>query len=58
MFDIVVKIIALVAFVGSLAIVAVKVPSFDLVTVIVVVAAMAIYDLLIRPDRKRTGDGS
>lgn len=51
MLDFVLKLIALVAFVGSLAVVAVKVPSPDLVIVIVVVAAMATYDLLIRPYR-------
>jgi hypothetical protein len=47
--DMPLKALALLAFVASLAALAVYVPSFDLVGVLAVVVAMAGYDFLIRP---------
>ena len=49
MVDTILKVLALSLFVGSLAVIAVKVPDPELITVIVLVAAMAVYDLLVRP---------
>ncbi len=57
MIDTIVRILALALFVASMAIIAIKVPEPDLVTVIVLVAAMAAYDFLIRPWRMRNGQG-
>ena len=55
MLEIVLKVIALAAFVGSLAVVAIRVPSPSLVVVLVIVSAMAFYDFFIRPYRRRNG---
>lgn len=51
MLDIILRIAALAAFVASLAVLVIFVPEPDLVIVLVLVAAMAIYDFLIRPLR-------
>lgn len=51
MFDIILRIAALAAFVASLAVLVIFVPEPDLVVVLALVAAMAIYDFLIRPLR-------
>ena len=48
--------LALALFVASLAIIAIKVPEPDLITVIVVVVAMAVYDFLVRPFMMRNRD--
>ncbi len=56
MLDLILKIVALAGFIVSLAVLVIWVPSPDLVTVIVIVVAMAVYDLLIRPYvRSRNG---
>jgi membrane protein YdbS with pleckstrin-like domain len=47
--DMPLKALALLAFVASLAALAVYVPSFDLIGVLAVVVAMAVYDFMIRP---------
>jgi membrane protein YdbS with pleckstrin-like domain len=57
--DMPLKALALLAFVASLAALAVYVPNFDLIAVLVVVVAMALYDFMVRPAlaryrRKRT----
>jgi hypothetical protein len=58
MLDTILKIVALAAFIVSLAVLVIWVPSPDLVTVIVVVVAMAIYDFFLRPYlRNRNGRG-
>ena len=49
MVDIVLKVLALSLFVASLAIIAIKVPDPALISVIVLVVAMAVYDFLVRP---------
>lgn len=56
MLNIVLKIAALAGFVVSLAVLAIYVPDLDLIAVLVIVAAMAIYDFLIRPMLMRNGD--
>lgn len=56
MLNIVLKIAALAAFVASLAVLAIYVPDLDLIAVLVIVAAMVIYDFLIRPMLMRNGD--
>jgi hypothetical protein len=56
MLDLILKVVALGAFIASLAVLVIWVPSPDLVTVIVIVAAMAVYDFLVRPYlRRRNG---
>jgi len=56
MLDNILKIVALAAFIASLTVLVIWVPSPDLVTVIVIVIAMAVYDFLIRPYlRRRNG---
>jgi hypothetical protein len=57
MLDIVLKLIALTGFVASLSVLVIWVPSPDLIAVVVVVAAMAVYDLLVRPVLRRRGRG-
>jgi hypothetical protein len=58
MLDIVIKVLALACFIAYVAVLAIWVPDPDLVVVLVIVAAMAIYDFLIRPYRMRNSDGS
>jgi hypothetical protein len=53
MLDNILKIVALAAFIASLTVLVIWVPSPDLVTVIVIVVAMAVYDFLIRPYLRR-----
>jgi hypothetical protein len=53
MSDIVVKLLALLAFLATVGILAWYVPSFDLVAVLAIVTAMLIYDLLLRPLGRR-----
>ncbi len=53
MLDTVLKIVALGALIASLAVLVIWVPSPDLVAVIVVVVAMAVYDFFIRPFLRR-----
>lgn len=55
MLNMVLKLAALTGFVASLAVIAVYVPHLDLVVVLVVVAAMAIFDFLVRPMLGRNG---
>ena len=57
MLNTVIKILALAGFVASLAVLAIYVPEPDLTIVLVIVAAMAIYDFLIRPVLMRNGKG-
>jgi hypothetical protein len=47
--DLVLKLIGLAMFIAWLAVLAWFVPHIDLITVLVLVAAMAVYDLLVRP---------
>jgi hypothetical protein len=49
MLDILVKIVALAAFAVSLAALGIYVPSADLIAVLGIVFAMAVYDFLLRP---------
>jgi hypothetical protein len=49
MFDNVLRLLALAGFAASLAVLAVYVPSPDLVIVVAVVLAMAAFDFLLRP---------
>ena len=58
MLDNVLKVFALATFIVFVAILAVRVPSPSLVTVLVVVIAMAVYDFLIRPYRLGNGKRS
>jgi Flp pilus assembly protein TadB len=51
--DMSLKALALLAFVACLAVLAVYVPSFDLIGVLAVVIAMAGYDFMIRPTLAR-----
>jgi hypothetical protein len=58
MLDVILRIAALAAFVASLAVLVIFVPEPDLVVVLLLVAAMAIYDFLLRPilsNRRRRG---
>jgi hypothetical protein len=50
------KIAALAGFVASLAVLAAYVPHLDLMAVLAIVAAMAIYDFLVRPMLMRNGN--
>lgn len=50
------KIAALAAFVASLSVLVIYVPDLDLVAVLIIVIAMAIYDFLIRPMLTRNGN--
>jgi hypothetical protein len=43
------RLFGILAFIASLAILAWYVPELDLIAVVVLVCAMAIYDMLIRP---------
>jgi hypothetical protein len=52
----VLKIAALLCFVGSLGVIVFKVPDLALVVVLLIVIAMAIYDFLIRPILMRNGN--
>ena len=57
MLDNILKVLALAAFTVFVAILAVRVPSPSLVTVLVVVVAMAVYDFFVRSylrDRRRS----
>ena len=54
--DVVLKVLALAAFIGFIAILGIYVPAWNLVVVLVIVALMAIYDFLIRPWRMRNND--
>ena len=58
MLNAVLKIAALAGFVASLAVLAVYVPDLDLMAVLIIVAAMAIYDFLIRPMLMGTGNNN
>ncbi len=49
MLDTILKVVALATFIAFVAVLAIRVPSPSLVTVLVVVVAMAVYDLLVRP---------
>jgi hypothetical protein len=49
MLDNILKVLSLAAFIVFVAILAVRVPSPSLVTVLVAVIAMAVYDFLVRP---------
>ena len=55
MLDTVLKIAALSGFAASLAVLAIWVPLPDLITVVIVVVAMAVYDFFIRPYLTRGG---
>ena len=54
----VVKIAALLCFVGSLGVIVVRVRDAALIIVLLIVIAMAIYDFLIRPRLGRNGNQS
>lgn len=56
MLNAIIKIAALAAFVASLSVLAIYVPDLDLMAVLVIVAAMAIYDFLVRPFLMRNGN--
>jgi hypothetical protein len=56
MLNSVVKIAALASFVLSMGVIVVYVPDLDLMAVLVIVSAMAIYDFLIRPVLIRNGN--
>lgn len=56
MLDMILKIFALATFVASLLVIVVYVPTPDLVIVLLLVVAMAIYDFLIRPLFRRGND--
>jgi hypothetical protein len=58
MLDTVLKVLALALFAGFVGILAVRVPAPSLVVVLVVVLAMAVYDLLIRPYQRRNRNRS
>jgi hypothetical protein len=47
--DLVLKLLALAGFIGFLVTLAIYVPNMDLIIVIVLISAMAAFDLLIRP---------
>jgi uncharacterized membrane protein YqhA len=49
MLNTILKLAALAGFVASIAVLAVRVPDLDLMAVLIIVAAMAIYDFLVRP---------
>jgi hypothetical protein len=53
MSDMLLKVIALLGFAAFLAVLAIYVPTLDLVIVLAVVIAMSIYDFLIRPSLAR-----
>lgn len=53
MFDVILKVLALAAFVGSMLVLVIYVPDMDLTVVLLIVLAMAIYDFLIRPALRR-----
>ena len=55
MLDLILKLMALAAFVTSLAVLAIFVPEPDLVAVLAIVAAMSIFDFLVRPFLARRG---
>jgi hypothetical protein len=58
MLDNALRVIALATFIAYIAVLAIWVPDPDLVIVLMVVAAMATYDFLIRPYRMRGGGDS
>ncbi|MGH6874886.1 MAG: hypothetical protein ACREDW_07700 [Aestuariivirgaceae bacterium] len=49
MTDVILKLIALVGFVLTLAVLAIYVPQADLIGVLTIVVLMAAYDFLLRP---------
>jgi hypothetical protein len=49
MLDVILRISGLTGFIASLVVLVIYVPEPDLVVVLLLVAAMAIYDLLVRP---------
>jgi hypothetical protein len=57
--DLVVKLLALAGFIGFLVTLAIYVPDMDLILVIALVSAMALFDMLVRPvllrRRRRVG---
>jgi branched-subunit amino acid ABC-type transport system permease component len=53
--DTVLKIVALAGFAASLAVLAVWVPLPDLIAVVGIAVALALYDFFIRPLRQRNG---
>lgn len=53
MFDMILRILSLAAFVGSMLVLVIYVPDMDLTAVLLIVLAMAIYDFLIRPALRR-----
>jgi hypothetical protein len=55
MIDQVLKWLALLCFVGSLSVLAVRVPHPSLVVVLLVVVAMVVYDFIVRPYLLRSG---
>ena len=54
----VLKVAALLCFVGSLGVIVVRVPDAALVVVLLIVIAMVIYDFLIRPRLGRNGNNN
>ena len=54
----VLKIAALLCFVGSMAVIVFRVPDASLVIVLLIVIAMAVYDFLIRPMLMRNGNNT
>jgi hypothetical protein len=52
----VLKIAALLSFVGSLGVIVFRVPDAALIIVLLIVIGMAIYDFLIRPILVRNGN--
>jgi hypothetical protein len=56
MLNIALKIIALASFVVALGVIVVRVPDVDLIVVLLIVIAMAIYDFLVLPMLRRNGN--
>jgi hypothetical protein len=52
----VLKIVALLCFVGSLGVIVFRVPDVALIIVLIIVIAMAVFDFLIRPILVRNGN--
>ena len=56
MLDTVIKVIAIAGFILSLAVIVTWVPEWNLILVMLLATAMAVYDFFLRPRRKRNGD--
>ena len=56
MLDVILRLAGLAGFIASLAVLVYYVPEKDLAVVLILVAAMAIYDLMIRPVLTRTNN--